>query len=189
MAIADYLNKLVQLKNDLITTLRNKGVEVSDDEKLNTLVPKVNEVEGKQNVEWVDDTSGMKLKGCIETYYHKYSNILEFVKHINLPEDMAEIGTYAFYDCESLTSIKIPDSVTSIGDYAFSSCSSLTSVIIGDGVTSIGKNAFSSCTSLEHIYYTGTKEQWNAISKGASWNYNMGKNVTGGTVIHYNYVP
>ena len=41
MAISDYLNKLVELKNDLITALRNKGVEVSDDEKLNTLVTKV----------------------------------------------------------------------------------------------------------------------------------------------------
>ena len=34
-----------------------------------------------------------------------------------------------------------------------------------------------------------TTEEWNRIKKGQSWNYNMGSQVTGGTVIHYNYIP
>ena len=64
---------------------------------------------------------------------------------------VTSIGSYAFYDCTSLTSITIPNSVTSIGSYAFKYCSSLTSVTIPNSVTSIGDDAFASCSSLTSI--------------------------------------
>lgn len=60
------------------------------------------------------------------------------------------IGSFAFADCDSLTSISIPDAVMSIGSYAFNSCTSLTTII-----------------------FNGTVEEWNAIEKGNWWNYNI----------------
>ena len=45
-------------------------------------------------------------------------------------------------------SYSIPDSVTSIGSDAFCDCASLTSITIPDSVTSIGYGAFQGCTSL-----------------------------------------
>ena len=57
----------------------------------------------------------------------------------------------------------IPDSVTSIGDYAFYYCDSLTSVVIPDSVTSIGDYAFYNCTSLTSVYYQGTASDWAGI--------------------------
>ena len=86
---------------------------------------------------------------------------------------------YAFEGCSSLPSITIPDGVTSIGDSAFYNCSSLTSVTIGDGVTSIGDYAFEHCSKLTSIIFSGTKAQWNAISKGNYWN-----EYTGNYTIH-----
>ena len=46
----------------------------------------------------------------------------------------------------------IPDSVTEIGDYAFYSCDNLTSVTIGGSVTMIGGKAFNWCFSLTSVY-------------------------------------
>ena len=63
----------------------------------------------------------------------------------------------------------------------------VTKVSIPSSVTSIANYAFESCTSLANIYFKGTEEQWNAITKGANWNTKMGLNVEGGTVITYNY--
>ena len=85
--------------------------------------------------------------------------------------DNANIGSYAFASCHSLTSvsiksgtignssfrncristIKIGSGVTSIGDEAFNSCSGLTSVTIPNSVTSIGDEAFNSCSGLTSI--------------------------------------
>ena len=49
-----------------------------------------------------------------------------------IPDDgsVTSIGSYAFNNCNGLTSITIPNSVTSIGNYAFSSCSKLTKMTI-----------------------------------------------------------
>ncbi|MBQ3497938.1 MAG: leucine-rich repeat protein [Clostridia bacterium] len=107
----------------------------------------------------------------------------ESLEHIALPDSVKAIGDYAFGACYSLTSVTIPDSVTTIGDDMFYSCYSLTSVTIPDSVTTIGDYVFYSCYSLSDVYYTGTQEQWNAISIGS---YNQP--LTNAT-IHYNYPP
>ena len=70
---------------------------------------------------------------------------------VTIPNSVTSIGDYAFYDCSSLTSITIPNSVTSIGGYVFSGCSSLTLVTIPNSVTSIGDSAFSRCSSLTSV--------------------------------------
>ena len=87
---------------------------------------------------------------------------------ITIPDSVTSIRTNAFSGCSGLTSITIPDSVTSIGSYAFSYCSSLTNITMPNSVTSIGEWAFYDCNSLTSITYTGTKAQWEAISKEPS---------------------
>ena len=70
---------------------------------------------------------------------------------ITFDNEVTKIGDWAFYYCESLTSVTIPDSVTTIGQRAFEYCSSLTSVTIGNSVTTIGGAAFYYCGSLTSV--------------------------------------
>ena len=83
-----------------------------------------------------------------------------------------------------VTEIKIPDSVTTISTYVYSSyptlydgafedCSKLTSVVIGSGLTQIDRENFRECSALSSITFTGTMEEWNALTLGIDWCYNV----------------
>lgn len=213
MAIADLLAKLVELKSQLVTNLSSMGVTADESEKLNTLVPKV--LECKSDVIWSKDTvskevTSVKIPSGVTSIEMMAFFMNENLTSITIPDSVTSIGMNTFESCgslarvtignsvtsiedrtfstcSSLARITIPDSVTSIGKYAFYYCTSLASITIPDSVTSIGDSAFSGCESLANIYYKGTEEQWNAITKGSDWNLNIGSNVEGGTVITYNY--
>ncbi|MCM1132383.1 MAG: leucine-rich repeat domain-containing protein [Ruminococcus flavefaciens] len=126
---------------------------------------------------------------------------------LTIPNSVTSIGSEAFYKCDNLKSIKLPNSITKIYWGTFSGCENLESIIIPDSVTiieidafylcynlkaitlphsitKIGDKAFWSC-HLEDVYYTGTEEQWNAISiiSPDYGNYNL-TNAT----IHYNSI-
>ena len=92
---------------------------------------------------------------------------------VTIPDSVTSIGENAFQNCTGLTSITIGGSVTSIGSTAFYGCKGLTSITIPNSVTSIDSYAFFYCTGLTSIKFNGTIEQWNAISKGSYWKYNV----------------
>ena len=93
---------------------------------------------------------------------------------VTIGNGLKSISDSTFYNCDSLITITIPDSITVIDNWAFRSCECLTSVTIGNNVTSIGEGVFNNCSSLKSINYTGTVEEWNAISKGNYWNLSTG---------------
>ena len=95
------------------------------------------------------------------------------LKKVVIPDSVTNIGGYAFCNCKALTSAKLGSGVTSIGEQAFYNCSALTNITIPSNVTSIGNYAFYNCSALGTIEFSGTKAQWNAITKGYQWNYNV----------------
>jgi hypothetical protein len=76
------------------------------------------------------DAQGNTISGAMTPLGNDMNIIKDnrYIKGIILPEDLESIGTYAFYNCASLTSVTIPATVTSIADSAFSGCSNLTSI-------------------------------------------------------------
>ena len=75
---------------------------------------------------------------------------------VTIGDSVTTIGGSTFYNCTSLTSVNIPDSVTSIGNYAFRGCTGLTSIEVPDSVTEIGYYAFYGCSSLRSVYCKAT---------------------------------
>ena len=92
-----------------------------------------------------------KINNAILTVEGAFYNVNFTLMGVTLPETLTNIGSSAFYDCRSLTSIEIPSSITSIGNYAFQYCSSLTSIEIPSSITSIGSDAFYDCSSLTTV--------------------------------------
>lgn len=75
------------------------------------------------------------------------------VKKVVIENGVTSIGSYAFDDCCSLTSVTIADTVTSIGDSAFAGNYSLGTVSFGENsqLGRIESQAFFSCKVLEEI--------------------------------------
>ena len=60
-----------------------------------------------------------------------------------------------------------------VANAAFESCG-ITSITIPNSVAPIGDDAFYGCNYLARIHFTGTKAEWNSISKGSSRDYRVG---------------
>ncbi len=89
---------------------------------------------------------------------------------ITIPNSVTTINHGIFYNCTGLTSITIPNNVTTIQKAAFYNCTGLTSITIPNRVTTIDDWVFYNCSNLIDIYYDGTPEQWNQVTKGWKWN-------------------
>ena len=117
------------------------------------------------------------------------------VTGINLPDTVAYIGGYAFYNCTANITITLPAGYSGQPNAgAFSGCSSnmafasgttqvpYHALIISDtrhitipsSVTRIGTGAFEYCYSLFDITFGGTMEQWENVVKDSDWNKGTG---------------
>ena len=70
--------------------------------------------------------------------------------------EVTKIGSYAFYNCVSLTSVTLTPSIIYIFSFVFQNCSSLTSITIPASVISIGESAFRSCSALTSVTVEAT---------------------------------
>ena len=93
---------------------------------------------------------------------------------IKLPNNSGNIYMSLFSGCTKLKYVEIPDSVTYIAPSAFSGCSSLESIVIPSGVKNLYDWCFKGCSLLTSIFYKGTIEEWNKITKVTDWDLNTG---------------
>lgn len=105
------------------------------------------------SVYWRYENGTLRIFGSGKMYDYStgsapWQKLAGDIKRVVVEDGVTSIGSSAFYNCKSLTSVSIPGSVTNIGNYTFQRCGALTSVVIPAGVTSIGSFAFSDCGSL-----------------------------------------
>ena len=81
-----------------------------------------------------------------------------------IPDTVTTLGEGVFYNCVGIQYANIPNSIKSIPKYTFKNCSSLKYLNIATSVTSINEGAFGGCNNLTDVYYSGTKDQWEAIA-------------------------
>lgn len=152
VAIPDGGNTFTATRDHVVSAAFVKAYDVADDGKACG--------DCGANIKWALDTKGtLHVYGTGAMYDYNGNNGGPFylyrndIKSVQLSGGITTIGSYAFYECSSLTELVIPDSVTSIGSSAFESCTSLTEIVIPGNVTSIGRYAFWGCglTSAEFL--------------------------------------
>lgn len=107
------------------------------------------------------------------------------LKSITIPDSVTRIGN-AFVNCSSLESIVLPKKLAHLTQSIFNNCTALKSVkiynvpkieniftdctaleeiYIPKTVTNIGQHDFRNTTKLKDVYYEGSKEEWDLITK------------------------
>ena len=141
-----------KLEGEAKLTVHDRGTQVVV--KLDD--PSAEEDSGKDgNITWrltKDGTLYISGQGDMPDYDWNKIPWRDFsINKVVVQKGITSIGSFAFGDCSSLSSIEIPEGVTSIGSIAFAYCRSLSSIKIPEGVTSIGSQAFEGCSSLSSI--------------------------------------
>lgn len=129
-----------------------------------------------ENLTWAFDADTFTLTisgtGAMDDFYTDY--FIDFRD----PMDYIYEGNRPWEDYKyEIQKVVVSDGVTAIGNNAFRLFVSLKDVEISNSVTKINYRALYHCDNLTDIYYSGTEEEWNSITKGTIENVS----------IHYNY--
>ena len=133
--ISQQLTELVNQKNALADNLVTKGVEASQSETFNTLVPKVLDISSGGN----NNKMSQLIDGSITEL-----TVEDF-------GDVTSIRRSAFYYLSNLTKVSISSKITTINASAFANCTKLADINIPNSVTEIGVSAFEHCSALKTI--------------------------------------
>lgn len=75
---------------------------------------------------------------------------------LSLPENIEEIGKYAFYKCR-VPEIIFPETLKSISEWAFSNNYCLQRIVLPLNIENIGNKAFAQCANLSEVYVKAMK--------------------------------
>jgi len=114
-------------------------------------------------------------------------NSIKGITSIVIPDTVTSIYKASFQNCSGLKYIEIGDGLKTIGEGVFSSARKLETVVISKSVTRIDAGAFGNCDNVKQVYYEGTEDEWNKISKDWDNHWLYGSNRTMFNASRYYY--
>lgn len=132
-------------RDDIRATLKREEISAASGEEYGT-----NWAYSEDGVLTISGSGGIYDSSSLYGEPH-WSNYKYIATKLVIEEGITEIGSEAFRNYETLTSVAIPSTVTSIGEGAFSGCSGLTEVTVPDGVAKVEESTFSGCTGLKTV--------------------------------------
>ncbi len=97
--------------------------------------------------------------------FHQCNNLIL----VRLGLRVNKINTYAFDSCQNLQTFIASEGLRIIDSYAFSYCDNLKNVYLNRDIYSIGDSVFSGCDNLKVVYYDGTMSEWNDVIKDTAF--------------------
>lgn len=79
--------------------------------------------------------------------YHLFVDNMEVID-LEIPNEVTEINSYAFYNCCSLNTVTIPETITKIGYRTFGNCVNLTTIVFNPTNCTQGSNSFENSTAV-----------------------------------------
>ena len=110
---------------------------------------------------------GAKVSKLPEGTFKGCSNLIVVKFEERTDDTPFEIGAWAFYSCNSLTSLDLPSTTNKVGAWAFYSCNSLTSLDLPSTASEIGEYAFSGCYNMKKFT---VPEQVSVLNQGVFYN-------------------
>ena len=104
------------------------------------------------NATWKLDENGVLTisgTGAIKEYAFSCSSLS--IKKVVIKEEITEIGSKAFQNCEQIQTVTLPESLTTLEEGTFLGCSGLKKITIPKNCETIGNHAFYYCSGLEEI--------------------------------------
>jgi len=102
----------------------------------------------------VYDGEAYMVRGDLK--YHGHVVVPSSITYNDKTYPVTIIGSSAFEDCDSMTSIEIPNSIRLIQVKAFKNCTGLTSITIPSSVTYLYRFLFDGCTNLTEVNLPNT---------------------------------
>ena len=104
------------------------------------------------NATWKLDENGvLTISGTGAIKEDAFSRSSLSIKEVVIKEEITEIGSRAFQNCEQIQTVTLPESLTTLEEGTFFGCSGLKKITIPKNCVTIGEDAFYCCSGLEEI--------------------------------------
>lgn len=167
MSIATEIERIKAAKENIINTLKSKGMLIEGTVTINELgviikdapildtsdatattndilKDKIAYVKGEKVIGTLEALGGGEWE---EIFASSFDNT-KGSKTTKLPEGITTINSYAFYGCTNLALKELPKTVKTIQQYAFNGCTNLELIELPSGLTTLDSYAFQRCSKL-----------------------------------------